>query len=331
MSSQELKSGGESQDSQGVGGSVINSRYQKVQKLGEGTYSQTFLVKDKQNDVELVMKVFSIDHYPCGVPPEYLRTLSVMKLINHPCLVSVQDILCEKGKIYTIMECLCNYEWLNKIKEINNDLIVSFSFQLLSALYYLHCRGIVNIGLSIKNVFLNKKTGVIKIGDYSSSSFIYFPGHNLCDKNSTDIYYWYRAPESLLNIEHDARQADIWSIACIIYEVAFYHSGALFKGDSAIDTLYKIAEVVDIPSKEEYPQLYACPKELLSFMYVEKEKKRPLETIFKGNGSDVDEKFVNLLSKMLVFNPNKRITAYDALNHPFFTSNPKAYFTGFLK
>lgn len=124
------------------------------------------------------------------------------------------------------------------------------------------------------------------------------------------VTLWYRSPEVLLGLAY-ATPVDIWAVGCIIAEL--YRLQALFCGSSEGDQLGKIFKILGKPSEEEWPRG-------VSIEYSSFEIKNPNNVL--KNTSNLCENGYNLIMKMLTFDPIKRISAAEALNHIYFTEEP---------
>ncbi|XP_052455591.1 cyclin-dependent kinase 6-like [Carassius gibelio] len=122
------------------------------------------------------------------------------------------------------------------------------------------------------------------------------------------VTLWYRAPEVLLQSSY-ATPVDLWSVGCIFAEM--FRRRPLFRGNSDVDQLGKIFDVVGVPSPEDWPQEVGLPQSAFS-----PRPPQPIEDLVP----DMDELGKSLLLRFLSFNPSRRISAYDALSHPYFQS-----------
>merc|ERR1712224_186629 len=123
------------------------------------------------------------------------------------------------------------------------------------------------------------------------------------------ITLWYRAPELLMGACHYGTSIDIWSIGCIFAEMVI--GTPLFPGDSEIDELHKIFNVMGTPNEKSWPGITHLPDYSVNFP-----KWRPKR--LRNHLDNLDLEGVDLLDRMLVFSPIVRLTAKDALQHPFF-------------
>jgi serine/threonine protein kinase len=176
--------------------------------------------------------------------------------------------------------------------------------------------------LKPQNLLIDKN-GAIKLADFGLARAFGVPiktlTHEVCKLLiNNKVTLWYRAPEILLGQKEYSTPVDIWSIGCIFYEMAhrsklnkLINLEPLFSGDSEIDQIFKIIQMYGTPTEKMWPGITKLPDYKLTFPQ------------FKGKGlnsysSNLDENGLDLLSKMIVYDPCKRISAKGALNHVFF-------------
>ncbi|XP_062302082.1 cyclin-dependent kinase 6-like, partial [Osmerus eperlanus] len=120
------------------------------------------------------------------------------------------------------------------------------------------------------------------------------------------VTLWYRAPEVLLQSSY-ATPVDLWSVGCIFAEM--FRRRPLFRGNSDVDQLGKIFDLVGVPSEEDWPQEVALPQSAFS-----PRSSQPIESLVP----DIDDQGKSLLMQFLAFNPARRISAFAALTHVYF-------------
>ncbi|KAF0035055.1 hypothetical protein F2P81_012813 [Scophthalmus maximus] len=173
--------------------------------------------------------------------------------------------------------------------------------QLLCGLAFLHSNRVMHRDLKPENILVTSQ-GQVKLADFGLAR-IYS-----CHMALTPVVVtlWYRPPEVLLQTSY-ATPVDIWSTGCIFAEM--FRRKPLFCGDSEVDQLGKILEVIGLPPEDEWPtDVTLSRKNFPSFM------PRPIAEFV----SEINEQGAQLLMNMLTFDPLKRISALNALEHPYF-------------
>jgi cyclin-dependent kinase 6 len=156
------------------------------------------------------------------------------------------------------------------------------------------------------------KEGLVKIADFGLARIYGFT----MALTSVVVTLWYRSPEVLLHSTYSS-SVDIWSVGCIFAEL--YMKRPLFIGHSDIDQLYKIFEVLGLPSDADWPVNSVIPlKSFHSNANLSSKSQRGAESLKKFIPA-LDEHALDLLMRFLDFNLSNRITAKDALAHKFFT------------
>ena len=155
------------------------------------------------------------------------------------------------------------------------------------------------------------KEGKVKIADFGLAR-IYGLSTTL---TSVVVTLWYRSPEVLLHSKY-SYSVDMWSVGCIFAEL--FLKKPLFMGNSDVDQLYKIFEILGLPNESDWPESSVIP--LKSFYNNTNFSQGSLNYLHKLI-PNLNELGFNLLKRLLDYNINTRITAKDALIHPFFKQN----------
>jgi serine/threonine protein kinase len=292
--------------------SASSSTYTKDQKLGEGTYSTLAIGHHTDTGETVIMKLFRTDAEEDGIPSSVIREMSVLRSLHHPNIIEFKEAVYENGLLSLVFEHL-HATLRSYISHGGNrlplDLIQSYSYQLLCACYFLHSHGIVHQNISPEHIMINY-TGFLKLADFHTSLFCYHL-YPLPENEMTML--WYRAPELLFDNPLHGFHCDIWSCGCLIAELIT--RAILFAGDSPVDQLMQILSTLGPPSREEWPNFYSLVNEEIQ---LPRPPYRGLEALLQEAPPDL----IDLLQKMLVLNPEKRITAREAVRHPFFATIP---------
>eukprot|EP00761_Pharyngomonas_kirbyi_P013254 gb/GECH01013281.1/.p1 GENE.gb/GECH01013281.1/~~gb/GECH01013281.1/.p1 ORF type:complete len:306 (+),score=55.91 gb/GECH01013281.1/:1-918(+) len=293
-------------------------RYRKLEKLGEGTYGVVYKAEDKHTGDVTAMKKIRLENEDDGVPGTAIREISLLKELPHPNIVNLRDVIHNETKLYLVFEFLNRdlRKFMDGVHGLLDPLLIkSYMYQMVNALYFCHSHRILHRDLKPQNLLIDRQ-GHIKLADFGLAR-----AYNLPIRSYTHevITLWYRAPEILLGSRHYSTPVDIWSIGCIFAEMI--KKDPLFPGDSEIDQLHKIFRVCGTPNEEIWPGSTSLPHFKSTF-----------PTWHPRSLSDVlppfDNLGIDLLEKMLEYDPAKRITAKDALNHPYFDDLDKSLYPG---
>lgn len=172
---------------------------------------------------------------------------------------------------------------------------------MAKALKYIHSAEVVHRDLKPSNLLVNSNC-LVKVGDFGlARSVAETPGtENILTEHIATR--WYRAPEILLGSNCYTKAVDMWSVGCIIAEILM--GKALFMGSSTLNQIEKVVELLGVPTAEDILSLES-PFSHEIFSQINSPKKRKFSAIF----SDLPPDVFDLLKKLLVYNPQKRLTA----------------------
>ncbi|OMJ86460.1 hypothetical protein SteCoe_12041 [Stentor coeruleus] len=281
-------------------------RYQKIEKIGEGTYGVVYKARDTITNEIVALKKIRLEGEDEGVPPTAIREISVLKEISHENIVKLKDIVHSEARLYLIFEYLEKdlRNFIESTKEIPENLIKKFLVQILTAVSHCHQHRILHRDLKPQNLLINNRQ-IIKLADFGLARSFCLPMKTYTHEVVT---LWYRAPEILMGTKKYSTPIDIWSIGCIFAELAT--GKPIFAGDSEIDQLFKIFKILGTPDEENYPGVSLLPDYKNTFP-----KWRGVNLADEVHG--INDEGIDLLSQMLAIDPLLRISARNALNHPY--------------
>jgi len=186
-------------------------------------------------------------------------------------------------------------------------------YQLLKGMDFCHARGIMHRDLKPQNLLVDKR-GILKLADFGLARAFMIPIRQYTHEVVT---LWYRAPEILLGQKTYAPAVDIWSIGTIFVEMVNQHP--LWPGDSEIDELFRIFKTLGTPDESVWPGVTTLPDYKPHFP---KWPARSIASMVPRLANDALA--IDLLSRMLQFQPSKRISAKQALAHPWFDDLDKS-------
>jgi serine/threonine protein kinase len=304
----------------GAVGAPHGTRYTKLEKLGEGTYGVVYKAVDQVSGLIVAVKYIRLDAEDEGVPSTAIREISLLKELEHPNIVQLLDVLHEDRKLALVFEFLTQdlKMYLDRCSgsPSNPRLVKSYMWQLLQGTHFCHCRRVLHRDLKPQNLLIDKR-GHLKLADFGLARAFSVP---LRTYTHEVVTLWYRAPEILLGGRQYSTAVDIWSIGCIFAEMATLQP--LFPGDSQIDQIFRIFRLLGTPTEKVWPGVTAFPD--MRPTYPRFERRALLDAVPALNALDNDG--LDLLARMLVYEPSRRISAREAIEHPYFNEmrNPTA-------
>ncbi|KAL0488126.1 cyclin-dependent kinase 2, partial [Acrasis kona] len=248
-----------------------------------------------------------------GILPTTLREISLLKDLDHSNVVTLYDVVHSGKSIYLVYELLD--QDLKNFIDIRNErkevlpmpLVKSYLYQILKGIAYCHSNRVLHRDIKPQNLLLEKQTGRIKIADFGLSRP--FGDYRTITFTHEVVTLYYRAPEIILGSKYYGTPVDIWSIGCIFAELVTLTP--LFHGDSEVDVLYKIFNTLGTPNEQNWPGVSKLEHFNMNFP---KWNQNCLRTVVP----QLDDLGIDLLCKLLVYSPKDRISARQALFHPFF-------------
>jgi len=287
-----------------------SSSIRKDSIIQEGTYGILYKGRIISTDEPVLIKVVKMNQEEPGIPSRTVREVSILNDVDHVNIVKLLGSYFEADTFTCVFQYLdmnlSNY--LNSgSKKISDDLLKSYSYQLLSGLRYIHSRGMAHFNVSPSSLLIDR-LGFLKLADFGVATRLY----DFCQRVNNDTpSLWYIAPEFLFRTEDYGTPADIWSAGCVIAEMA--KGSVLFGGDSPIDQVFHIISLLGFPTE---PSMAKPCEEIMPIGNYPSDKTLG-ETINRMN-----QNLINLLERMLLTNPMERITAKEALLHPYFDDVP---------
>lgn len=287
-------------------------RYQRLSKLGEGSYGIVYKAKDTFTGEIVAMKCMKLRQEVDGIKPTTLREISVLRSVSHPNLLCLKDVIATETSLTIITDYL-DFDLREMFLRthsapLKEPLARSYAFQMLCGIFSLHTCRIVHRDLKPENILLDCE-GNLKIGDFGLSRYFTLP---MRPYTPEVVSLWYRPPELFFGKRYYDLSIDMWSIGCMIAEM--YTGVPLFHGDSEVDQLHKIFSILGTPTPEDLPN-YNDLVEDMKGMIRDFPRKSWSEVLRTDNLELID-----LMNKIMQYNPAKRITPQDALRHPYFAT-----------
>lgn len=216
---------------------VLHGKYELGRLLGHGTFAKVYHARNLQTGTSMAMKVVGKEKViKVGMMEQIKREISVMKMVKHPNIVELHEVMASKSKIYFAMELVRGGELFSKISKgrLREDVARVYFQQLISAIDFCHSRGVYHRDLKPENLLLDDD-GNLKVTDFGLSAFsehLKQDGllHTTCGTPA------YVAPEVIGKKGYNGAKADLWSCGVILYVLL---AGFLPFQDDNIVSMYR--------------------------------------------------------------------------------------------
>lgn len=284
-------------------------KYEKLEKIGEGTYGTVFKAKNKETQEIVALKRVRLDDDDEGVPSSALREICLLKELKHKNIVRLHDVLHSEKKLTLVFE-YCDQDLKKYFDacngEIDPDVVKSFMFQLLRGLAFCHSHNVLHRDLKPQNLLINKN-GELKLADFGLARAFGIPVRCY---SAEVVTLWYRPPDVLFGAKLYTTSIDMWSAGCIFAEMA--NAGRpLFPGNDVNDQLRRIFKLLGTPTEETWPGISKLPEFQPFPLY-------PVTTPLSSIVPSLSSKGRDLLQRLLVCNPSLRLSADEGLMHSYF-------------
>ncbi|KAG6082678.1 hypothetical protein E4U15_002429 [Claviceps sp. LM218 group G6] len=282
--------------------------------VGSGTYGKVFKGLNVYTKDLVALKRIRMEGERDGFPVTAVREIKLLQSLRHPNIVNLQEVMVEKNDCFMVFEYLShdltgllNHPTFKLEPAQRKDL----ARQLFEGLDYLHVRGVLHRDIKAANILVSS-TGVLKLADFGLARF-YAKRHQR-DYTNRVITIWYRSPELLLGETQYTASVDVWSAACVMVEI--FNRTAIFPGDGTeLSQLDKIYSILGTPSRQDWPGLV----DMAWFELLRPTVKRR-STLAEKFGDKLTPAAFELLSAMFQYDPAKRPTAAEVLQHAYFTT-----------
>ncbi|GAB5370344.1 hypothetical protein AAMO2058_001484500 [Amorphochlora amoebiformis] len=293
---------------------TIDAKYTPLTSIGTGAYGVVCSALDVTTDTKVAIKKISNAFEDLVDAKRILREVKLLRHLNHENVCGLYDLLDPPKNFEDIYIVLQYMETdLHKIiyskNELSDDHIQYFIYQILRGLKYIHSANVIHRDLKPSNILLNGNCD-LKICDFGLAR-----GVDDSEVKLTEyvVTRWYRAPEVMCSCREYDRKIDVWSVGCIMAEL--HGREPLFPGQDYIQQMNLIFDILGTPSQEDTK--FITNQKALQYIQQMK-KKKPVD--FAGIYPNANPVALDLMAKMLTFNPHKRISVEDALDHEYFKS-----------
>lgn len=299
----------------------IAPRYSDLQFIGEGAYGMVVSAVDNATKERVAIKrVTPFEHHT--FVQRTLREIKILHHFKHENIVKMRTIITASTleamkDVYLVLELMETdlQKVLKSLRKTGEKLSPShtcfFTYQMLLALKYIHSANVLHRDLKPGNMLLNTTNCDLKICDFGLARVMDPEQDHAGLLTEYVATRWYRAPEVMLNAKNYTAALDMWSVGCILAEML--GNKAVFPGKNYVDQLSKIFDVMGTPTGEDLKCIQSeRPREYV--LRLPPKPKIPFSTQFP----DADPTALDLLDRLLTFDPSRRLTAIEALAHPYF-------------
>jgi len=245
------------------------------------------------------------------------RELQIMKEMMHPNVIELKHDFTSNGEkpdevyMHLVMDFMpdtvykVTKHYVKMRESVPMILVKLYSYQLFRSLGYLHAKGICHRDIKPQNLLIDSSTQILKLCDFGSAKYL--------NSSEGSVAYicsrYYRAPELIFGMTEYTYAIDIWSAGCVLAELLL--GQPLFQGESGEDQLVEIIKLLGTPSREEVRAMNPHFS-MYRFPFI---KVSPWSKVMRAR---TPPDALDLLHKVLRYNPAERPTAFEALLHPFF-------------
>jgi len=290
------------------------SKYEVNAKIGRGRYSEVYSGIEKYTNQKVVIKILK------PINKNKIKREAVILQYLNDCPNSVHLIDITKGECIDIYCLIYNnisgHDLKLVYKNITPEDMKLYIYKILQCLSFCHSKKIMHRDIKSGNIVVNTLTKELNVIDWGLSEY-YISNYKYNTRVGTRFY---KAPELLLDYKKYDYAIDVWSAGCVLASLLF-QKDFFFKGSDLNNQLIKVAEVFGYKEFEKFYNKYQndirinkkVMEQIKNF-----EKKEWKSFVNENNKYLVNDDVIDLLDKMLKFDPMERIKAKDAINHPYF-------------
>ena len=282
--------------------------------IGAGTYGKVFKGVHVYTKRQVALKKIRMEGEKDGFPVTAVREIKLLQHLRSHNVVSLLEVMVERNECFMVFEYL-SHDLTGLINHPTFTLTAAhkknLAKQMFEGLDYLHYRGVLHRDIKAANILISNQ-GLLKFADFGLARF--FSKSRTLDYTNRVITIWYRPPELLLGETRYGPEVDVWSAACVYVEM--FTKKAVFPGEGGeISQLDKLYNMLGTPNRTDWPNLVETP--WFELMGPTERRKRIFEDVYRDI---LTPAALDLISQIFRYDPAKRPTTADILNHPYFTS-----------
>ncbi|CAL4945778.1 unnamed protein product [Urochloa decumbens] len=294
--------------------------FQKLEKIGSGTYSNVYKAIDVESGRVVALKKVRVDGVGEAESARFMaREIALLRRLgDHPHVVRLDGLV--TSRLNTAPSLYLVFEYMEHDltgltacatasgRRLSLPQVKCYMKQLLSGIEHCHNNGVLHRDIKSSNLLVSND-GILKIADFGLATS--YDPDNLRAMTSQVITLWYRPPELLLGATHYGVGVDLWSVGCILAELLL--GQPIFPGRTEVEQLHKIFKLCGTPSEDYWEKMKSAHPTF-----------KPYERCLAEKFKDVPPSTLSLLETLLSIDPDMRGTATDALNSEFFRTEPYA-------
>lgn len=299
---------------------IVDRKYQFIREMGQGAYGVVCAAKDTNSDEQVAIKKVCRIFEKTILAKRALREVKLLKFFNgHENITSVLDMdivnLQDFNELYLVQELMEAdlHQIIRSGQRLTDAHFQYFVYQICRGLKYIHSANVLHRDLKPGNLLVNADCE-LKICDFGlARGYSENAEHNVGFMTEYVATRWYRAPEIMLSFQSYTKAIDMWSVGCIFAEML--GGRPLFKGRDYVDQLNQILGILGTPDEETLCRV-GSDRAQVYIRSLPRMPKIPFENLYpNANPTAID-----LLNKLLEFDPSKRMTVEEALNHPYLSA-----------
>ncbi|KAF9044850.1 Pkinase-domain-containing protein [Hymenopellis radicata] len=276
--------------------------YERLNQIEEGSYGVVFRARDKETGDIVALKKLKLDEEKNGFPITALREVNALMTCRHENVVRVREVVVGDTltQVFVVMDFI-EHDLKSLLTMMPAPFLQSeiktLMLQLLSAVNHCHANWILHRDLKTSNLLMNNR-GTIKVADFGLARR-YGDPVGVGGLTQLVVTLWYRAPEILLGAKTYSTAVDLWSVA-----------------KAELELISMIFKLLGPPTHDSWPEYFSLPvAKTISLP-------SPQPHLFRAKFPYLSSNGLDLMMSFLTYDPELRITAAEALEHPYFKESP---------